>query len=135
MMDPLIELEDIDDDNLSIGTWIDEPKYLYLFNKTNFPAIEYLPARFNQTSVAFLSGAILFVLLNTAFLMAYITSKGSKKKPTSSYGSNENHKGNNNERIDKEDDYYFYDDYYDDYYYYEDIIHNNHSSNFEENPR
>ena len=125
MTDDRIQLDDIDDENLDF-----EPRYLLLFNKTN---LEFAyPNRFNKTSVAFLSGAILFVLMNTAYLMMYLTSKMSKRKPNSSYdNSNDSSKKDDSKR---KDEFFYEDDYYD-YYYYDDIFHNNSSQTLKEKPR
>ena len=128
-MEERIQLDDIDEENLGF-----EPRYLLLFNKTNLDLGFVYPARFNKTSVAFLSGAILFVLMNTAYMMMYITSKMSKKKPNSSYGTNDNSKNDDNRREDTEDFFVYDDDYYD-YYYYEDIFHKNSSQKLKEKPR
>ena len=124
MIESWIELEDIDDDSLSFD--YDEPRLL--FNKTYLNTFGFAyPNRFNKTTVALVSGAILFVLINTAFLMLYINSKtpAPKKKPKQSS------KGSSNEKKDK-DETFIYDDYYN--YYYEDIYHDD-SSRFDENPR
>jgi len=130
-MDSLLQLEDIDNENLSF----DEPRLLFLFNKTNTFGFAF-PNRFNHTSVAFLSGAILFVLINTTFLMMYISSKrfNPKKKPTYDGKGSSKHE---NEKKDSNEDSFEYDDYYDDYYYYEDMFQNStsDSSTPNENPR
>ena len=130
MTDDRIQLDDIDDENSDF-----EPRYLLLFNKTNLNFGFVYPNRFNKTSVAFLSGAILFLLMNTAYLMMYLTSKMSKRKPNSSYdGNNDNRKKYDSKRKDTEDEFLYEDDYYD-YYYYDDIFHNNSSQTLEEKPR
>jgi len=122
MVDSLIELKDIEEEG-AFG-----PR-LFVFNVTNNLELA-LPNRFNKTLVAFLSGAILFLLINTAFLLAYITPKAfNRKEKENSYknGQNENDKSENH-------DDFVYDEYYD-YYYYEDIpTHNNYSSS-EATPR
>ena len=122
MTDSLVELYDIDEDDSFT------PRLL-LFNVTN--NLEFaIPNRFNKTLVAFLSGAILFVLVNTAFLMAYITPKVfNSKEKANSYKNNQD----NDKRSDGQDDY-DYDDYYD-YYYYEEMQKLNNSSSTEEAPR
>ena len=130
----MIELDDIDDDSLSFDIEYDDPR-LYIFNKTtaftSFPfglfGIFPYPARFNKTSVALLSGAILFLLINTAVLIYHINSKTPKKKPKQHYKES----SSNNERKDK-DEKFIYDDYYS--YYYEDIYHDD-PSKLDENPR
>ena len=80
MIESWFQLDNIEDDSLLFGTDYDEPRLF--FNKTTKFGFEY-PARFNKTSVALLSGAILFVLINTAFLIMYINSKqpAPTKKP------------------------------------------------------
>ena len=105
-----------EDDYLILGLGNDEPRFL--FNKTTTLGFSY-PVRFNKTSVALLSGAILFVLVNTAFLILYINSKlppsRKKSKPKTKGNNNSNEKKDNdkdNESI--YDDYYIY--YYDDFY-------------------
>ena len=122
MKDSLIELNDIEEE-YGFG-----PRLL-LFNVTN--NLEFaLPNRFNKTLVAFLSGAILFVLVNAAFLMAYITPKVlNTKAKTNSYKNNQDE----NKKADDEDDF-MYDDYYD-YYYYEEFPKRSNSSNSDEMPR
>ena len=122
MVDSLIELNDIEEEG-AFG-----PR-LFVFNVTNNLELA-LPNRFNKTLVAFLSGAILFLLINTAFLLAYITPKVfNRKEKENSYknGQNENEKSENH-------DDFVYDEYYD-YYYYEDIPTHNNSSSSEETPR
>ena len=121
MTDTVIELNDIEEEDSFV------PRLL-LFNVTN--NLEFvLPNRFNKTLVAFLSGAILFVLVNTAFLMTYITPKVLKSKEKANSYKNDQE---DNKRADDQDDFN-YDDYYD-YYYYEDML-NNTSSSSEETPR
>ena len=117
MTDSVIELNDIEEEDSFV------PRLL-LFNVTN--NLEFvLPNRFNKTLVAFLSGAILFVLVNAAFLMTYITPKVlNSKEKANSY---------KNDQEDRKDDFN-YDDYYD-YYYYEDMLNNNASSSSGDTPR
>ena len=126
--DGRIELADVEDDSIYEG------RYISLLNKTDLDIGFLFQNQFNKTSVAFLSGAILFVLMNTAFLMMYITSKMFRKKPNSSYGTKGNSKSDNSEREDKEDDYVYDDDYYD-YYYFEDMFYNNSSRKLIDKPR
>ena len=131
MTESLLQLDDIDDVNLSY----DEPRLLFLFNNTNTLGFAF-PNRFNHTSVAFLSGAILFVLINTAFLMVYISSKRIDPEKKPAYDGEGNSKTDSNKKSSNEDSFE-YDDYYDDYYYYEDMFQNSigNSSTVNENPR
>lgn len=126
MIESWFQLDNIEDDSLLFGTDYDEPRLF--FNKTTKFGFEY-PARFNKTSVALLSGAILFVLINTAFLIMYINSK----QPAPTKKPKQYNKGNSssNERKDK-DEKFIYEEYYE--YYYEDLYHDN-SSRIDENPR
>ncbi len=68
-MEPFLEFQDIDEDYVNLETDSSAARLFSFLNKTNTLGFAY-PNRFNHTFVAFLSGAILFALVNAAGIAA-----------------------------------------------------------------
>ena len=118
-MEPFLEFQDIDEDYLHLETDSSAARLFSFLNKTNTLGFAY-PNRFNHTFVAFLSGAILFALVNAAFLMTYISSKRHYSKQDSTNDGKGNNRKKDSRRKPSEDGFQ-YEDYYD-YDYYDDIL-------------
>ena len=118
-MGSFLEFQDIEEDYLSLEPDRSGPRLLSLLNKTNTLGFAY-PNRFNHTFVAFLSGAILFALVNAAFLMTYISSKRHYAKPDATNDGKGNNRKKDSRRKPSEDGVQ-YEEYYD-YDYYDDIL-------------
>jgi hypothetical protein len=118
-MGSFLEFQDIDEDYLSWKPDRSGPRLLSFLNKTNTLGFAY-PNRFNHTFVAFLSGAILFALVNAAFLMTYISSKRHYAKPDATNDGKGNNRKKDSRRKPSEDGFQ-YEEYYD-YDYYDDIL-------------
>ena len=118
-MGSFLEFQDIEEVYLSLEPDRSGPRLLSFLNKTNTLGFAY-PNRFNHTFVAFLSGAILFALVNAAFLMTYISSKRHYTKPDSTKDGKGNNRKKDSRRKPSEDGFQ-YEEYYD-YDYYDDIL-------------
>ena len=118
-MGSFLEFQDIDEDYLSLEPDRSGPRLLSFLTKTNTLGFAY-PNLFNHAFVAFLSGAILFVLVNAAFLMTYISSKRHYTKPDSTKDGKGNNRKKDSRRKPSEDRFQ-YEEYYD-YDYYDDIL-------------
>ena len=109
MMESWFHFDDAEEDSSLLRLGAPEPSLL--FNKT-VPFLLF-DKRLDKKTVAFLSGAILFVALNTAYLLMHLTKKVMQKpaltkRPTVPNDSKENQ---------RKDEYYIYDEY-DEYYEY-----------------
>lgn len=124
MVEPWLQFDDFEEESVVFGTESDEPRLFY--NKTTF-SFSY-PARFNKTSVALLSGAILFLIVNTSFLLMYLYSK--RSPPTKS--SKEPYEGSDSSQDKNNEEKNIYENYYE--YYYE-HIYDEDPNRLDENPR
>ena len=118
-MGSFLEFQDIEEVYLSLEPDRSGPRLLSFLNKTNTLGFAY-PNRFNHTFVAFLSGAILFALVNAAFLMTYISSKRHYAKQDATNDGKGNNRKKDSRRKPSEDGFQ-YEEYYD-YDYYDDIL-------------